>query len=1365
MTSWLREGPRPGEDGWVAAIHRSEDDQAPLGSGFLVDGNRVLTCAHVACEGGKPISELWVAFPKSEQLMHQRIRVAQVVVPEEGRQRRDDVAVLVLYEKVPDELAARVRQPGPGDLVGQEWWSFGFPSGDEFGNSARGQIGEALSYGWVRLDTHSPSLVTHGYSGAALWSVAYQAVVGIVGQANKDGDARALTLWQADRCLPREKIALLSGWSAEAAGESALAAWGWSLTTDPEAGRHWRPRARGVSSDAELGFRFRGRTAALTEIVAFISAERAARRTLIVTGSPGVGKSAVLGRVVTSADPEISTLIPASDTAVRSPVGSVACAVHAKGKSALEIAGEIARAASATLPKEPSDLAPALRVALTNRHGAQFAVVIDALDEAASPEEARIAARQIVRPLAEDCADLGVRVVIGTRRHDDGGDLLSVFGPATIVVDLDEPEYFAQADLTAYALASLQLLGAERPQSPYAAKNSALPVAKRIATLSARNFLVAGLIARARGLYDDEAADPDQIVFTPTVDAALSEYVERIPTVGQRSALELLTALAYAQAPGFSAALWSTAIAALYGSGPDDERLRLFARSSAANFLVDNGTTDGGRGGAFRLFHQALNDVLLVRRAQLSADEWALTSAFIALGRSTGWRDAPAYLFRALPSHATHSALINKLLDDDEYLLYADLRRLIPATTNGGPIHDQDRIRLLRKTPRTLDADPATRAALLSVTEAQEKLGNAYRTLHLDTPYRALWAHVTPQDMETVLEGHTAAVNAVCMLRLHDGRVLLASGDDEGTVRLWDPAVGESIHTLREHTARITALCAIYMADGRTLLASGGDDARIRLWDPEAGELLRTLRLYESQAKIRALVPLSRRAGAVELVSGSDDGDVRLWDPDSGHWTETLAPHPRGIRALCLVPHGGGTDLACASDDGTVRLWDPTTKQERQTSQAHTRRINALCVVQLRESVLLATDADRAIRLWDPDAAGTQTVLRGHQEWVNALCTVPREEAQPLVASASSDRTVGLWEPDTGEMIRSLKGHQREVRAICALPLNDGRTLLATGSADKTVRLWDPATGATPDTVTGHAGIVTTACPVPTGDDILLATGGDDTTVRLWNPATSEATSVLNGHTDCVRATCTLTTRSGTTLLASAGHDRRVRIWNPVTGKAVASSPECTDKIGALCAITTRRDATLIATGHDDSTVQVWDPSTGQQLRTLQGHTDCINALCEVRCQNGTVLLASGSNDHTVRIWDPATGTAADVFRGHTDWVQALCTLPLGDQRTTLASGAADGTVRIWDLDSGHATHCLTGHTDWVYALCTLRLGERLLLVSGGDDRTVRVWDPESLREVLNIPVRHQVRSLTAIDGHLFVATTDGIMALAIGNI
>lgn len=149
----------------------------------------------------------------------------------------------------------------------------------------------------------------------------------------------------------------------------------------------------------EQGWRFRGRAAALLAITSWLDRDVIDRRVLVVTGVPGAGKSAVLGRIVITADADAVRKLPASDTAVRARIGSVACAVHAKGETALQIATRIAKAASASLPERLDDFAPALRDALTERADTRFNVVIDALDEAATAAEARLVVSRVIQPL------------------------------------------------------------------------------------------------------------------------------------------------------------------------------------------------------------------------------------------------------------------------------------------------------------------------------------------------------------------------------------------------------------------------------------------------------------------------------------------------------------------------------------------------------------------------------------------------------------------------------------------------------------------------------------------------------------------------------------------------------------------------------------------------------------------------------------------------------------------------------------------------------------------------------------------------------------------------------------------------------
>ena len=86
----------------------------------------------------------------------------------------------------------------------------------------------------------------------------------------------------------------------------ALSQWGWTLA--PRPGRRAALAASGPRGERRQRARLavpRPDGSSDPGSLAWLDRARPDRRVLVVTGSPGVGKSAVLGRIVTTADPDI----------------------------------------------------------------------------------------------------------------------------------------------------------------------------------------------------------------------------------------------------------------------------------------------------------------------------------------------------------------------------------------------------------------------------------------------------------------------------------------------------------------------------------------------------------------------------------------------------------------------------------------------------------------------------------------------------------------------------------------------------------------------------------------------------------------------------------------------------------------------------------------------------------------------------------------------------------------------------------------------------------------------------------------------------------------------------------------------------
>lgn len=159
----------------------------------------------------------------------------------------------------------------------------------------------------------------------------------------------------------------------------------------------------------------------------------------------------------------------------------------------------------------------------------------------------------------------------------------------------------------------------------------------------------------------------------------------------------------------------------------------------------------------------------------------------------------------------------------------------------------------------------------------------------------------------TAFNGHQGAVNSVCPVTAAD-RNVVAAGNNDGTVQVWEPAIHKRIAVLEGHQGEVQSVFPVTVA-GRNLLASGSRDGTLLVWDPANDEVTR---LAGHQRGVRSVCPVTV-ADQDLLASGGEDNMVRLWDPATGVPLVTI-PSPYPVTAV----HEVATLLAIGHDSGVL---------------------------------------------------------------------------------------------------------------------------------------------------------------------------------------------------------------------------------------------------------------------------------------------------------------------------------------------------------------------------------------------------------------------------------------------------------------
>ena len=169
-----------------------------------------------------------------------------------------------------------------------------------------------------------------------------------------------------------------------------------------------------------------------------------------------------------------------------------------------------------------------------------------------------------------------------------------------------------------------------------------------------------------------------------------------------------------------------------------------------------------------------------------------------------------------------------------------------------------------------------------------------------------LWNSETGK-LQKTLGGHLGDVRYVTFSPNSD---VLASGDSDGHIILWDSDTGQLLRTW--HVDTLDGLT--FSADGNLLANGVRDDRSVKVWNANTGQLLHTL---EPSAYELFDVTFSQQR---HTLASAGWGHIELWDANTGELIRSL-PADRGRIYLSAAFSPDGRMLACGKDAG-VSLWD-----------------------------------------------------------------------------------------------------------------------------------------------------------------------------------------------------------------------------------------------------------------------------------------------------------------------------------------------------------------------------------------------------------------------------------------------------------
>ena len=779
-----------------------------------------------------------------------------------------------------------------------------------------------------------------------------------------------------------------------------------------------------------------------------------------------------------------------------------------------------------------------------------------------------------------------------------------------------------------------------------------------------------------------------------------------------------------------------------------EEQLARFSGLTSSDLLAALGTLDQyleivqtGESRTCGLFHESLRDFLLSQKragryACIATEEHDAIARNYLVGEAPDWSSCDEYGLRHLPAHlvgASRADSLKTVLPDFHWL---------SAKLDVAPLNDVlADFQLAPRHERLEAVAAALRLSRFAIDHDRRQLWPqlAARSLERRAPLARRWParphrpwlrllsptlRQTTDPLVWVLTGHTDSVNAICAV---PASPLVASCSSDASIRIWDLDHGREIRKLLGHSAPVSAVAA--STCGSKIL-SASQDRTLCWWDVATGLRLQTLTDLPGYVAQVAVSPDGEQFAASII---KDRPELYIYNISHMELVRRITSQ-EWIDSFAFIPHS-----ACIATraKGYIEVWNvPEGRSIRRFQHApfhlsYDYSITAHAVSP--DGKLLASggaDDGGKLKLFRLDRDECFSLPTDRHGPITRLAFSPNSRLLVCAGQPASilpddnvvDNFVRVWDLETRQCLARYP-HDDSVASVSVS--SDGRFVVSATRNTRTISVWDLRRTERP--VPRHSGTVTDVRIRQASNRAVSASA--DGTVAVWNLTGLHQERLLRSS---YPITAMDVSKNGDRVLASGheftvfyGDDVRsseIKLWNLTT----QGPPEkilhqdattCDASFTTVALLGDSQHAIFTRFKPDDrseaGSIELWDLSQRSMVASVDYSKHYVLSSALVHGGRG-VLTASKE----LLLWpiDGTIGTPRLIARGDSP----MLSLGVSPDERVVAVGFANGTVGLWGLNDGRQLARVKAHDGRVTGCCFLGSGECIATV--GQDHRLRVW-------------------------------------------